>query len=185
MSAAPSEYETYTSTSSRITAGVVLAIGLLALVDILVEWRTLGGVTAAAFILAAMVITHIGLFRPSVTLGPTGLQVRNHIRDHEVPWAEVESVDMTDLLRIQTSAGRLRCPAVQLVMRDVRKERAGRKVPDDSATSRTQFVVDRVEYHMDRYAGASTGRIVTRWAVPELIVLGILLLIAVVTWIAN
>jgi Bacterial PH domain len=185
VSAAPTEHETYTSPSSRITAGVVLAIGLLALVDIVIEWRTLGGVTAAALILAAMLITYAGLFRPSITLSPSGLLVRNHVRDHEVPWAEVNGVTMTDLLRIETSAGRLRCPAVQLVMRDIRKERAGRKVPEDSSSTRTEFVVSRVEYHQERYADSSTGEIVTRWAVPELIALAVLLLIAAVTWFAN
>jgi hypothetical protein len=185
VSAAPTEHETYTSPSNRITAGVVVAIGLLALIDILVEWRTLGGVTAAAFILAAMLLAYIGLFRPSVTISPIGLEVRNHIRDHDVPWSQVESVDMTDLLRVQTTAGRLRCPAVQLVMRDLRKERAGRKLGDESSGTRTQFALSRVEYHLERYAESSTGEIVTRWAIPELVTLGVLLLIGIVTWIAN
>jgi hypothetical protein len=184
VSAAPTEHETYSSSSSRITAGVVFLIGVLALVDILIEWRSLGGLTAAAFILAAMLITYVGLFRPSVTLSPSGLRVRNHLRDHEVPWSQVESVDVTDLLRVQTSAGRLRCPGVQLVMRDLRKERAGLKVTDSSG-SRAQFALSRVEYHMERYAASSTGEIVTRWAIPELIAIGVLLLIAVGTWVAN
>ncbi len=186
MKSAPTEAETYATTSTRITGGVAIVIGLACLIDIAVEWRTRGGLIAAALIGVAIVLAYIGLIRPSITLSPVRLAVRNHIRDHEVPWPDVEDVDVTDILRVQVGGRWLRCPAVQLVMRDMRRQRAGRmKVDKDSSLSRAEFVVGRIEHHRESYAKTSTGEPSTGWAVPELAVIGVLLLIALIAGLAG
>ncbi|WP_148256560.1 PH domain-containing protein [Kribbella flavida] len=182
MKAKVPESEQYLSTSNRITGVVVMVIGLIALLDIVLEWRTLGGLVVGSLIGALMVVTYIGLVRPSVTLRPDGLLIRNHVRDHHVPWNKVADADVTDLLRVETESGRrIRCPGVQLVMKDLRKQRVGgRKLSAENSITRADFVVDRIDNHRERHAGTATGEVSTRWAVPELAVLTALVLTALV-----
>lgn len=173
------ENEQYLSASNRITGVVVTVIGLIGLIDILLEWRTTGGLLVGALIGILMMVAYVGLIRPSVTLRPRGLLVRNHVRDHEIPWNKITDVDVTDILRVHTENARFRCPGVQLVMRDLRKQRiGGRKLSADSSISRAEFVVGRIEHHIERYGPQSEGEIVTRWARPELAVIGVLALVA-------
>jgi hypothetical protein len=175
------ENEQYLSASNRITGVVVMVIGLAGLVDIVVEWRTLGGLLVAALIGILMIVAYVGLVRPSVTLRPDGLMIRNHVRDHHVPWHRIEDVDVTDILRVHTSAGKIRCPGVQLVMKDLRKQRVGgRKLGSDNSISRADFVVDRIDNHRERYAKTAEGEITTTWAKPELIAVAVLAVVAVV-----
>lgn len=176
----PADYEQYLSSSNRITGVVVMAIGVVGLIDIVVEWRTLGGLLVGSLIGILMVIAYVGLVRPSVTLQPTGLLIRNHVRDHEVPWNKVTDADVTDILRVHTEDGKIRCPGVQLVMRDLRKQRVGgRKLSEDSSISRADFVVGRIDHHVERYGPEAEGEIVTTWAKPELAIIGVLAAIAV------
>ncbi len=178
-----SENEQYLSQSNRITAVVVMVIGAAALIDIVVEWRTLGGLEVACVIGLLMLGSYVGLFRPSVTLRPDSLLIRNHIRDHVVPWHLITDVDMTDILRIHTEDRRLRCPGVQLVMRDLRKQRiGGRKLKADSSVSRADFVVDRIDHHVNLYGGtgAQDTEITTTWARPELAIAAVLTVVALI-----
>jgi hypothetical protein len=179
----PSQNEQYLSTSNRITGVVVMAIGLLGLIDILLEWRTLGGLEVAALIGILMLIAYVGLVRPSVTLRPQNLLIRNHLRDHVVPWNKITAVDVTDILRVHLGDRKLRCPGVQLVMRDLRKQRAGgHKLGSDSSVSRADFVVERIDNHVNLHTGSGTpdAEVVTTWARPELTVAAVLAAIAVV-----
>nr|WP_238351630.1 PH domain-containing protein [Kribbella shirazensis] len=175
------ESEQYLSASNRITGAIVLVIGALGLLDIVLEWRTATGLFVAGIIGIFMVLTYVGLMRPSVTLSPENLLLRNHLRDHQIPWSKVTGADVTDILRVHTEAARYRAPGVQLVMRDLRKQRVGgRKLADDSSISKAEFVVNRIESHQEQYAAKSEGETITRWARPELIAIGVLAVIAVV-----
>lgn len=174
------ESEQYLSTSNRITGVIVLVIGLAGLLDIVLEWRTATGLMVASIIGILMVLAYVGLIRPSVTLSPENLVLRNHLRDHTIPWRKVTGVDVTDILRVHTDTNRFRAPGVQLVMRDMRKQRVGgRKLSDDSSISRADFVVNRIESHMEQYGEKSDGQVVTSWARPELAALGVLVVVAV------
>ncbi|WP_460663089.1 PH domain-containing protein [Kribbella swartbergensis] len=176
------ESEQYQSASNRITGVVVLVIGLAGLLDILLEWRTLTGLMVACIIGILMVLAYVGLIRPSVTLSPEHIVLRNHLRDHTIPWAKVTGVDVTDILRVHTEDSRFRAPGVQLVMRDLRKQRVGgRKLSPESSISRAEFVVNRVETHMDQYGERADGEVVTTWARPELAVIGALAVVAALT----
>ena len=181
MKSKTSESEQYLSTSNRITGIVVMVIGLIGLVDIVLEWRTTGGLFVAALIGLLMMLAYTGLVRPSVTLRPEGLLIRNHLRDHRVPWNRINDVDVTDILRVHTEQGTLRAPGVQLVMRDLRKQRVGgRKLSADSSISRADFVVDRIDSHVELHGPKSEGEIVTTWARPELWVTGALVVVALI-----
>lgn len=180
----PSENEQYLSASNRITSVVVMVIGALGLIDIVVEWRTSGGLVAACLISLLMLAAYVGLFRPSVTLRPENLLIRNHLRDHVVPWNLITEVDMTDILGVHVGDRRLRCPGVQLVMRDMRKQRVGgRKLKSDSSISRAEFVVDRIDYHVNLYGGSGSAdaQVVSTWARPELAIAAVLAVVALVT----
>jgi hypothetical protein len=158
-----------------------MVIGVVGLLDIVLEWRTAGGLMVAALIGILMVFAYVGLVRPTITLTKERLLIRNHLRDHEVPWNKITDVDVTDILRVHTDLGKIRCPAVQLVMRDMRKQRVGgRKLRDDSSISRADFVVNRIETHIDQYGPSAEGEIVTTWARPELSIIGVLAVVAVV-----
>jgi hypothetical protein len=176
-----SDTERYLSTSNRITGGLVVGIGVLALVDIVLEWRTAGGVLVGSVIGIVMVLAYVFLMRPSVTLSPEHILLRNHLRDHAIPWSKVTGVDVADILRVHAGDYRFRAPGVVLVMRDVRKQRVGgAKLAPDSSISRADFVVDRIESHMEQYGEQSGGEIVTTWARPELTIIGVLAAIAIV-----
>jgi hypothetical protein len=174
------ESEQYLSTSNRITGVIVLVIGLVGLLDIVLEWRTVTGLLVACIIGILMLLAYVALIRPSVTLSPENLVLRNHLRDRTIPWSKVTGVDVTDILRVHTDANRFRAPGVQLVMRDMRKQRVGgRKLSDDSSISRADFVVNRIESHMEQYGEKSDGEVVTNWARPELAAIGVLAVVAV------
>ena len=175
------ESEQYLSASNRITGSIVIVIGALGLVDILLEWRTATGLLVGSVIGIFIVLAYVGLIRPSVTLSPEHLLLRNHLRDHQIPWSKVTGVDVTDILRVHIDGNRFRAPGVQLVMRDLRKQRVGgRKLAADSSISKADFVVNRIEHHQEQYAEKSQGDVVSGWARPELIVVGVLAVIAVV-----
>jgi hypothetical protein len=175
------ESEQYLSASNRITGAIVLVIGALGLLDVLLEWRTATGLLVASIIAMLMVLAYVGLVRPSVTLSPEHVLLRNHLRDHRIPWSQVTGVDVTDILRVHAGDARFRAPGVQLVMRDLRKQRVGgRKLGSENSISKADFVVNRIETHQEQYAQKSQGDVVTGWAVPELALLGVLAVIAVV-----
>jgi Bacterial PH domain len=173
--------EQYLSTSNRITGGLVVGIGVLALLDIVLEWRTASGLLVGCVIGIVMVLAYCGLIRPSVTLSPDHILLRNHLRDHLIPWSQVTGVDVTDILRVHAGDTRFRAPGVVLVMRDLRKQRVGgAKLGADSSISRADFVVDRIETHMDQYADRASGPVTTTWARPELTLIAVLAAVAVV-----
>ncbi|QNE20856.1 PH domain-containing protein [Kribbella qitaiheensis] len=180
MKSKTSENEQYLSASNRITGVVVMVIGVVGLVDIMLEWRTAGGLMVAGLIGILMVLAYAGLVRPSINLAAEGLLIRNHLRDFQVPWNKITDVDVTDILRVHTEAGKIRCPAVQLVMRDMRKQRVGgRKLKADSSVSKADFVVNRLETHMDQYGPTAEGEVVTTWARPELSIIAVLAVVAI------
>jgi hypothetical protein len=175
------ESEQYLSASNRITGAIVLVIGALGLVDVALEWRTATGLLVGSVIGIFMVLAYAGLMRPSVTLSPEHLLLRNHLRDRLIPWSKVTGVDVTDILRVHTEDNRYRAPGVQLIMRDLRKQRVGgRKLAADSSISKADFVVNRIETMQAQYGDQSSGDVVTGWAKPEVIALGVLAVIAIV-----
>jgi hypothetical protein len=148
--------------------------------DIVLEWRTLSGLLVGCIIGILMVLAYVGLFRPSVTLSPQQVVLRNHLRNHVIPWSKVTGVDVTDILRVHTEENRFRAPGVQLVIRDLRKQRVGgRKLSPESSISKADFVVDRIESHMEQYGDQPGGEVVTTWARPELTIIGVLAVVAV------
>lgn len=175
------ETEQYLSTSNRISGVIVIVIGAVGLLDIVLEWRTATGLMVGCLIAVLMVLAYCGLIRPSVTLGKDTVVLRNHLRDRVIPWNQVTGADVADILRIHTPVGRFRAPGVQLVMRDLRKQRVGgRKLSPDSSLSRADLVVGRIEAHMDQYGAVDGGEVKTNWARPELIAIGVLAVVAVV-----
>lgn len=171
------------SASNRITGVVVLVIGVIGLLDIALEWRTATGLVVACATGILMVLAYTGLVRPSVTLRREELLVRNHLRDHRIPWAKVTDVDVADTLRVHTQDRRIRVPAVQLVMRDLRKQRVpGRKLKTDNSISQADFVVGRIDSHREQYAESSTGEVRTTWARPELIAIALLAAVGLVAY---
>jgi hypothetical protein len=98
-----------------------------------------------------------------------------------IPWTKVTGVAVADILRVHAGDNKFRAPGVVLVMRDVRKQRVGgARLPEDSSISRADFVVDRIETHMNQYGEQAGGEVVTTWARPELITIGVLAVVAVV-----
>jgi hypothetical protein len=175
------ETEQYLSTSNRISGWIVIAIGAVGLLDIVLEWRTASGIMVGSLIAILMVLAYCGLVRPSVTLSPETIVLRNHLRDRVIPWNQVSGADVADILRVHTDAGRFRAPGVQLVMRDLRKQRVGgRKLSSDSSLSRADIVVGRIESHMDQYGAVDGGAVKTNWARPELTAIGVLAVVAIV-----
>lgn len=172
----PAFTEQYANTSPRITGGVIIAVIALVVLDVLWEWRTLDGFAVILIMLAVGTVSYLGLIRPAVLLGPSALLIRNHLRDHLVPWGHVGEAEVTDVLRVQVDGRWIRCPGIQLILRDIRKElRRGGSKPTgrENTKSYSSTVVQRIEHHVERYAAGATGPVRSTWRTGELIVLGV------------
>jgi len=86
------------------TAVVVWVVWLLFAVgnwiDLAVQGRDHTSAIAAAILLLVTGIAYDTAQRPRIIADEAGVTVRNPLRDHQVGWASVTNVDLTDLLRV-------------------------------------------------------------------------------------
>ena len=73
------------------------------LIDIAVQGRDRLSVTAAAALLLVTAVAYVAALRPRVIADPSGIVVRNPLRDHRLPWPTVQRVDLGTLLRVHCS----------------------------------------------------------------------------------
>ncbi len=190
--------ESFAPTGGRVLGIVTLAIGVLILVDIALEWRTLQGLSAAAVVVAIGTLVWLGLIRPSVVAYEDALVLRNMIRDTRIPWHLVESASVAPVLAVAAGGQVYKSSAVTVSGADRRAQRRQRKAatealrsgapapsrpanPADAAPS--DYAVHRIESLAARYAEESRGQaqVEQRWRWVEFAVVAVAVLVAVVT----
>lgn len=103
QSAPPMRPDMYRSALAPLTWWVWVAFAAANLIDIAVQGRNRLSVTAAAALLLATVVAYVAALRPRVIADPSGIVVRNPLRDHRLPWPSVQRVDLGTLLRVHCS----------------------------------------------------------------------------------
>lgn len=97
--------ESFAPTSGRVLGIITLVIGLAVIVDIIVEWRSLEGLTAGAVVIALGAVVWSSMVRPSVVAYEEILVLRNFIRDIWIPWRLVKNAEVKPVLTINTTDG--------------------------------------------------------------------------------
>jgi hypothetical protein len=104
MARRPPDQAGQAQTFRSATAVVVWVVWLLFAVgnwiDLAVQGRDHTSAIAAAILLLVTGIAYDTAQRPRVIADDAGVTVRNPLRDHQIGWASVTKVDLTDLLRV-------------------------------------------------------------------------------------
>ena len=106
------QYLAHRLTAGRAVAWTVVAVAVLAAVDIVRSGEagtSVQGLLAAAAI--SLLAYDLGL-RPGVLEEVDGVCVRNPVRTTVIPWSSVTNVDVTDVMRVHTADTVVRCFAV-------------------------------------------------------------------------
>ena len=190
--------ETFAPTAGRVLGVITLAIGALILVNIVVEWRTWQGLSAAAVVVAVGTFIWLGLVRPSAVAFEDALVLRNMLRDTRIPWHLVESASVAPVLTVIAGGQPYRSSAIAVTGADRRSMRRSRRNAAAAARSGqpanpgnapladrapSEYTVHRIDTLSRKYADASKGstEVERHWRWPEFAVIAAAILVAVVT----
>lgn len=193
--------ESFAPTAGRVLGIITLAIGALILIDIIVEWRTWPGLTAAATVLAVSAFVWLALVRPSVVAFPDAVVLRNILSDVHVPWHLVESVAVAPVLTVVADGRAYRSSAIAVSGGDRRALRRAQRASVDAATRRmptsepemsnrpttpadlgpSQYIVTRLNLLAEEHAEDSKAhtRVERRWRWPELVFIAVMAALAI------
>lgn len=155
--------EMYASPGGRIMGWVVIVICLLVIIDVVVQFRSWPGLVLVLAMSALGYGCYLGLIRPAVLMGPPGLLIRNMIRDRYIPWQHVTGAKVRDVLEVEVDGVPVRAPAVQLVIRDLRRAARRREQVTESSAVYTEAVLERIDNNRERYTPEATGDVVVVW----------------------
>ena len=99
----PPRPDVYRSTMALVVWWVWVAFALANLADIAVQGRDHFAAEIAAVLILITGVAYIAAFRPRVIADDAGITIENPLRDHRVPWACVQSVDLRDSLQVRCS----------------------------------------------------------------------------------
>jgi hypothetical protein len=94
------EPQTFRSVSAVIIWWVWLLFAVGNLIDLAVQGRDHLSLIAAAILLLVTGVAYVAAQRPRIIASDDGITVVNPLRNHHVPWANVDEVDVSDLLRV-------------------------------------------------------------------------------------
>ena len=101
----PGQVQTYRSATAVLVWVVWLLFAVGNWIDLAVQGRDHTSAIAAAILLLVTGIAYDTAQRPRIISDEAGVTVRNPLRDHQVGWASVTNVDLTDLLRVHCATG--------------------------------------------------------------------------------
>lgn len=184
------ERRTFGSTPSRVLGWILLAVAAANFVDLAIRGRDHASLVAAAALLLGCGVVYVLCLRPGLVAGDDAVVMRNPLRDVRVPWAALETVDVTDALRLHTGGRKHRSWALQESSRArakarMRKPRAD--LPDrvaEAVAGRThaEYVAEQLREMAAERAAGDGGAAVLEWswtAVAAVLVPAVLLAIAI------
>lgn len=183
---------------------ITLVIGLLVIVDIVIEWRSLDGLTVGAVVVALGALVWLAMIRPSVVAYEEVLVIRNILRDTWIPWRLVTRTELSPVLVVHTDDRAYRSVAVGITAadrramyrnrRDATRQRAAldaeagrpQAMPGGTPQARrspAEHIAHRIEVMAGKYADNAPERTAVErtWALPELGVFAVAVAVAVVT----
>src|SRR5262249_45274466 len=95
-----SEREVFRSPGSLILSWAWFVVAVIILVDLAVQGRDHAAAVTAVVVLAITGIVYACAWRPRIVADSAGITVSNPVRDHRVPWALVEKVDVVNAVRV-------------------------------------------------------------------------------------
>ena len=188
----PPRYErrTFGSTPSRVLGWILLAVAAANFVDLAIRGRDHASLVAAAALLLGCGVVYVLCLRPGLVAGDDAVVMRNPLRDVRVPWAALDTVDVTDALRLHTGGRKHRSWALQESSRArakarMRKPRAD--LPDrvaEAVAGRThaEYVAEQLREMSTERAAGDGGAAVIEWSWPSVaavLVPAVLLAIAI------
>jgi len=93
----------YRSPVAPVVWWVWAAFALANLVDIAVQGRDHFAAQIATVLVLITGVAYVAAFRPRVLADDAGITIKNPLRDHQVPWACVERVDLGYSLQVHCS----------------------------------------------------------------------------------
>jgi hypothetical protein len=100
----PGQVQTFRSATAVVVWVVWLLFAVGNWIDLAVQGRDHTSAIAAAILLLVTGIAYDTAQRPRIIADEAGVTVRNPLRDHQVGWASVTNVDLTDLLRVHCAS---------------------------------------------------------------------------------
>jgi len=95
--------EVFRSAGSIVLSWAWLVVAVIALIDLAVQGRDHQAAVTALAIVAISAVVYGCAWRPRIVADSSGITVANPLRDHQVPWAAVSSVDVVNALRVHTT----------------------------------------------------------------------------------
>lgn len=190
----PSRYErrTFTSTPARVLGWILIAVAVANFVDLGIRGRDHASLIAAAALLLGCGIVYVLCLRPGVVAADDAVHMRNPLRDVRVPWGALETVDVTDSLRLHTGRRKYRSWALHESSRArarARMRRPRTDLPDqvaEAVAGRThaEYVAEQLrEMSAERARDRAPGDAEVTWSWPSVAsvaVPAVLLAIAIV-----
>lgn len=190
MGATGPDYQGHYLTTGRFVAFFVIVICLLGVANIVVNGDAGSSPGDVLGLLAVALVAYVLGVRPGVLEDVDGVRVRNPLRTSMVPWGSVTDVDVTDVLRVHTGDGVVRCFAVP--RRRPSPTQSGRTTQNygfptmtpgapglgarsaGPPISRAEALSVRLRHQAERFAVASgSGPPTTRYATDALVALGV------------
>jgi hypothetical protein len=97
---AVSETQTFRSVTALIVWWVWVLFAVGNLVDLAVQGHDHLSLVAAGILIMITGVAYVAAWRPRIVAAADGLTIRNPLRDHRIPWRNVEKADLADLVRV-------------------------------------------------------------------------------------
>ncbi|HXL94839.1 MAG TPA: PH domain-containing protein [Streptosporangiaceae bacterium] len=97
---AVSETQTFRSVTALIVWWVWVLFAVGNLVDLAVQGHDHLSLVAAGILIMITGVAYVAAWRPRIIAAADGVTIRNPLRDHRIPWRNVEKADLADLVRV-------------------------------------------------------------------------------------
>jgi Bacterial PH domain len=94
------EPQTFRSVTALIVWWVWVLFAVGNLIDLAVQGRDHLSLVAAAILVMITGIAYVTGLRPRIIVAADDVTIKNPVRDHRIPWRNVEKADLADLLRV-------------------------------------------------------------------------------------
>lgn len=95
-----SEREVFRSAGSTVLSWAWFVVAVIILVDLAVQGRDHAAVVTAVLVLAITGVVYACAWRPKIVADSSGIAIINPVRDYQVPWAAVRTVDVINAVRV-------------------------------------------------------------------------------------
>lgn len=99
-----SKPEVFRSVTALIVWWVVVLFAVGNLIDLAVQGRDHMSLVAAGILVMGTGVAYVAGWRPRLVAAADGITIRNPLRDHHIPWPDVEKVDLADQLQVHVLA---------------------------------------------------------------------------------